>query len=303
MTIPPTTAPPTAMPPPIAPTAPSPAAALRKVAKRARLTPPAPAAVAPPPPAQYRYDAFPGFPPRGDMQNTLHLHDQGHQAALRRHLGAPQTTVVIGEVPVAWNRDQRAGMRVPDLLVVFGVERAGVVREMGYSIEYHGKPPDFVLEIASVHTARKDETIKRNAYAAYGVREYWRFDPDWGVKYATGLAGDTLVNGAYQPISIRQADANRYWGHSAVLNLDICWEYGELRFYDPVGRRYLHTYDSADDGRITAEYARDAALDQRDAAIADRDREAAARNRETVARQAAEARIRELESRLAASES
>lgn len=235
-----------------------------------------------PPPVKYRYAAFPEFPPRGDMQNMLHLHDQGHQAALRRHLGAPQTTVVIGEVPVAWNRDQRAGMRVPDLLVVFDVERAGVVREMGYSIEHHGKPPDFVLEVASVHTARKDETIKRNAYAAYGVREYWRFDPDWGVKYATGLAGDTLVNGVYQPIAIHQVDANRYWGHSAALNLDLCWEYGALRFYDPVGRRYLHTYDSADDERA--------------AAIADR-------NREAAARQAAEARLRQLETRRAAAES
>ena len=226
------------------------------------------------------------------MQNMLHLHDQGHQAALRRHFGAPQTTVVIGEVPVAWNRDQRAGMRVPDLLVVFDVARTEVAREMGYSIEHHGKPPDFVLEVASVHTARKDETIKRNAYAAYGVREYWRFDPDWGVKYATGLAGDTLVNGVYQPIPIHQVDANRYWGHSAALNLDLCWEYGALRFYDPVGRRYLHTYDSADEERAAAEYARDAALDQRDAAIADR-------NREAAARQAAEARLRQLEAQLA----
>ena len=125
-----TMAPPIALPP-SAPTAPAPAEVRRKVAKRMLPAPPVPAAVAPPSPAiQYRYDAFPGFPPRGDMQNTLHLHDQGHQAALRRHLGAPQTTVVIGEVPVAWNRDQRAGMRVPDLLVVFGVARAGVVREM-----------------------------------------------------------------------------------------------------------------------------------------------------------------------------
>ena len=269
-------------------------------AAKTPLSAPAPAAR---PAVKYRYAAFPEFPSRGDMQNTLHFHDQGHQAALRRHLGAPQTTVVIGEVPVAWNRDQRVGMRVPDLLVVFDVERAGVVREMGYSIEHHGKPPDFALEIASVHTARKDETTKRNAYAAYGVREYRRFDPDWGVKYATGLAGDTLVNGAYQPIAIRQTDANRYWGHSAALNLDLCWEYGELRFYDPVGRRYLHTFDSADEGRITAEYARDAALDQRDAAIADRDREAAARNLEAAARQVAEARIRELESRLGDAES
>lgn len=280
-----TTAPPPALPP----TTPPPLTGATKTDRTAPGVPAVKVAPAAPPPVKYRYAAFPEFPPRGDMQNMLHLHDQGHQAARRRHFGAPQTTVVIGEVPVAWHRDQRAGMRVPDLLIVFDVERAGVVREMGYSIEYHGKPPDFVLEVASVHTAREDETIKRHAYAAYGVREYWRFAPDWGVKYATGLAGATLVNGVYQPIPIHQVDANRYWGHSAALNLDLCWEYGALRFYDPVGRRYLHTYDSADEERV-------AALDQRDAAIA-------GRNREAAARQAAEARLRQLETRLAASES
>lgn len=259
--------------------------------------PPPPAPVAPPAPApadiapparNYRYDSFPEFPPRGDMQNTLYLHDQGHQAALRRHFGAPQRTVVIGEVPVAWNRDQRAGFLVPDLLVVFDVDRAAVLMEMGYSIEHHGKAPDFVLEIASKHTARRDEIRKRNGYAAYGVREYWRFDPVWGRYYAVGLSGDTLSNGVYRPIAIRRIDGNRHWGHSAILNLDICWEYGELRFYDPATQRYLHTYDSADDDRIAAESARDAAI--------------ADRNREAAARQAAEERIRQLEARLAASE-
>ena len=223
------------------------------------------------------------------MQNTLHLHDQGHQAALRRHFGAPQTTVVIGEVPVAWNRDQREGFRVPDLLVAFDVDRAAVLMEMGYSIEHHGKAPDFALEIASKNTARRDEIRKRSDYAAFGVREYWRFEPVWGRYYAAGLAGDTLLNGVYHPIAIHQVDANRHWGPSAVLNLHLCWEYGELRFYDPIGRRYLHTYDSADDERIAAQYERDAAI--------------AARNREATARQAAEARIRQLEARLAASES
>lgn len=265
--IPQSTAPPQVAPP----TTPAPAA------------PPASApALAAPPARQYRYDSFPEFPPRGDMQNTLHLHDQGHQAALRRHFGAPQTTVVIGEVPVAWNRDQREGFRVPDLLVAFDVDRAAVLMEMGYSIEHHGKAPDFVLEIASKNTARRDEIRKRSDYADYGVREYWRFEPVWGRYYAVGLAGDTLLNGVYHPIAIRRTDANRHWGHSAVLNLDLCWEHGELRFYDPIGRRYLHTYDSADDERIAA---------------------IAARNREAAARQAAEARIRQLEARLAASES
>lgn len=249
----------------------------------APVAPPAPAPADIAPPARnYRYDSFPEFPPRGDMQNTLYLHDQGHQAALRRHFGAPQRTVVIGEVPVAWNRDQRAGFFVPDLLVVFDVDRAAVLMEMGYSIEHHGKAPDFVLEIASRHTARRDEIRKRNGYAAYGVREYWRFDPVWGRCYAVGLSGDTLSNGVYRPIAIRRIDGNGHWGHSAILNLNLCWEYGELRFYDPAAQRYLHTYDSADDERVAA---------------------IAALNREAAARQAAEARIRQLEARLAAAES
>ena len=50
-----------------------------------------------------------------------------------------------------------------------------------------------------------------------------------------------------------------YWGHSSVLDLDLCWEYGWLRWYDPVAQRYLPTYDEAEDARAAAEDARAAA--------------------------------------------
>ncbi len=86
---------------------------------------------------------FPEFPPRDDMQNMLHLHDQGHQSALRRHLGNPDRTVVIGEVSIGWNiHTRREVIRAPDLLVAMDVDRALVVAEMGYSIDEHGKPPE-----------------------------------------------------------------------------------------------------------------------------------------------------------------
>ena len=197
---------------------------------------------------------FPEFPPRDDMQNALHLDDQGHQAALRRHLGTPQTTVVIGEVPIGWNiHTRREVIRVPDLLIAFDVNRDLVVAEMGYSIDEHGKAPDFALEIASPNTARNDETGKRIDYARFGVTEYWRFDPQGGRWYQQALAGDRLVNGAYQPIHIVHVDEERHWGHSDALNLDVCWEYGELRWYDPVARRYLPTFDDEAEARIAAE--------------------------------------------------
>ena len=165
------------------------------------------------PPAAKPAGQFPEFPPRDDMQNALHLSDQGHQPALRRHLGAPQSTVVIGEVPIGWNiHTRREVIRVPDLLIAFDVDRDLVVAEMGYSIDEHGKAPDFALEIASPNTARNDETRKRIDYARFGVTEYWRFDSQGGRWYQQALAGDRLVNGVYQSIHIVQVDADGIGG-------------------------------------------------------------------------------------------
>ena len=48
-------------------------------------------------------EKFPDFPPRDDMMNTRHLHDQGHQASLRRHLGNPDSTIVMTrQANVTW---------------------------------------------------------------------------------------------------------------------------------------------------------------------------------------------------------
>ena len=204
-------------------------------------------------------DKFPDFPPRADMMNTRHLHDQGHQASLRRHLGNPDTTIVLGEVPVSWDVPRsRAGVRIPDLLVAFDVRRAHILTQQGYAISEQGKPPDFVLEVAWDSTAGNDETGKWLDYANFGVMEYWLFDPDWGKRYATGLAGWTLVNGSYAPIPIHQRAVDMHYGDSRVLGLQVCWEYGQLRWYDPVGQRYLDTFDSL--------------ADQRDAAVAEAQR-------------------------------
>ena len=205
-------------------------------------------------------ETFPDFPPRDDMQNPIYLHDPAHQAALRRHFGSPDTTIVLGEVPIGHRTTRlRRGLLVPDLLVAFDIHRAGVIARRGYSIEEQGKPPDFVLEIASLHTRRNDYTSKRQGYADFGVSEFWRFDPTGGEYYPAGLAGARLVDGVYEPVTINSMDDALYWGHSSVLDLDLCWEYGWLRWYDPVAQRYLPTYDEAEDARAAAEDARAAA--------------------------------------------
>ena len=200
---------------------------------------------------------FPEFPPRDDTQNPIHLHDQSHKAARRRHLGASDTTIVLGEVPVGRNVSQRQGLRIPDLLVAFGVDRAGIIDQRGYSIEQWGKPPDFVLEVASETTGRNDIADKHVDYAAFGIPEYWRFDPSGGQYHGAPLAGDQLVGRAYRPIPIESSDDGRFWGRSEALGLDLCWEEGRLRWYGPVARRYLLTFDETDDARITAEEDQD----------------------------------------------
>ena len=73
------------------------------------------------------------------------------------------------------------------------------------------------------------------------------------------LAGDRLASGRYEPIEIVQADETHYWGHSDVLNLDLCWEEDQLRWYDPAVLQYLLTFDETEEARIAAVRKRDAA--------------------------------------------
>ena len=231
---------------------------------------------APPP----RLEQFPDFPPRDDMQNILYLHRPSYLIALARYLGRRETTLVFAEIPVYWYPTRYA--RIPDLLVAFDIDPTAAIARNGYSIEEHRKPPDFVLEVASPTTARNDYTTKREDYATFGIPEYWRFDPTEGERYDAPLAGDRLVGGVYQPIEINGSVESGFWGHSDVLGLDICWEYGHLRWWNPDTRAYLETHEQEADGRIA----------EREARLAERE-----------ARLAAEARVRELEAELARRES
>ena len=117
-------------------------------------------------------EVFPDFPPRDDLQNSLFLDGPAHQAALEAHLGNRETTIVLSEIPVRLTPSQQRGHRIPDLLVSFDIDRAQAVYQNGYSIRDLGKPPDFVLEVASVRTADNDVTGKREDYANFGIPEY-----------------------------------------------------------------------------------------------------------------------------------
>ena len=91
--------------------------------------------------------------------------------------------------------------RRPDPLIAFEVSPQDYQASNGNIISEQGKPPDFIMEVASETTADVDTGDKRQGYAALRIPEYWRFD-NTGNNHGTKLAGDTLMGDAYQPIPI-----------------------------------------------------------------------------------------------------
>ncbi len=172
----------------------------------------------------------------------------------------------------------------------------------GYSIEVMRKPPDFVLEIASGSTARRDENEKLAGYAAYKVGECWLFDETGGRFYSAPLAGYGLANGRYVPLPTFEAEDGSIRGYSSALGLYVCWLDGTLRFWSPDTESYLPTMREAQDAAAAAEN-RAIALEavaqvERDERLAERDARLAA---EEEARTERDARL-EAESRAESAE-
>ena len=191
--------------------------------------------------------------PEDKMTSFDHLTINGNAHYLAVHLGNSETTLVAGDRYLVVRPTRTlAGSRYPDLLVAFGVDPALYEGNNGYIIAEQGKPPDFVLEIASESTGRVDAGPKRRDYAALGIGEYWRFDGT-GDHHGARLAGDQLVDGEYVAIDIDELPSGSLQGYSAALNLNILWERGELVFYDPATGRPIVTLEDEREARLAAE--------------------------------------------------
>ena len=199
---------------------------------------------------------FPEYPPRDDMQNPLYIHESSHMRSLAIHFGRDETTFVMSEVPVSTSATIRREHRRPDLMVAFDCDRELLISQNGYSIVTQGKPPDFVLEVASESTGEVDYTEKRDEYESYGIPEYWRFDSSGGDYHDAALAGDRLVDGRYEPIEIQMMDGLNRRGYSAVLDLWLCWEDRRLRLFDAKAGAYLRTHDEEYDRAELEAYER-----------------------------------------------
>ena len=188
-----------------------------------------------------------------DMTSFQHLTKNGGVHHLIQHLGNPDTTIVEGERYIILEPGAPASDRlVPDLFIAFDADPATYREDNGYVLSRQGKPPDFVMEIASPSTGRQDVEVKGPRYAQLGIPEYWRFD-DTGESHGTRLAGDRLVDGQYEPIPIEIVEEGVLQGYSAALNLIIRWEHGELRWNDAETRRHISTFEQERDAKMAAE--------------------------------------------------
>ena len=126
---------------------------------------------------------------------------------------------------------------VPDVFVVLGLP--GHVRR-SYKVWEEGRPPDFVMEVASPGTVKADEEVKPGIYEGMGVREYFQFDSE----PAPGLLDERLKarrlrDGVYETVRPERPAGMAASIRSEVLGLDFVWDGSQLRLWDPFNGRFL----------------------------------------------------------------
>ena len=139
-------------------------------------------------------------------------------AALGLYFRQRADVLVAMELMVYFERGNNQAKLQPDVQVVLGVP--GDVVRSSYRVWEEGKAPDFVLEVASPSTERRDALLKAQEYARIGVREYWKLDPE-GRLMSSPLeryeASGASVTGRRQ--EVRGGRRRALW--SAVLGLEL----------------------------------------------------------------------------------
>ena len=192
-----------------------------------------------------------------EVTSYRYVHLTGNPHFLVRHFAKPETTVIGAELFLVAHRGYRP-RRVPDLLIALDADPDLYDEQNGYIISDQGKPPDFVLEVASPSTAKIDTVDKRREYAELGIPEYWRFDHT-GESHGARLVGDRLVGDRYEPIQLEELSADVIQGHSEALDLILRWDQGQLAWIDPETDEHIPTFDGEREGRLAAEAAQRAA--------------------------------------------
>ena len=247
----------------------------------------------------------------------FHLRWAGDSRTLDPDIFVSSATLVF------YDPDDMNARLTPDCAVAFDVDVPYIRQRDGYVIWEMGKPPDFVLEVASPTTADEDLGHKRAIYEQrMAVPEYWRFDRSGGRLYGQALAGDRLVNGVYRPIEITTEPDGVVWGYSEMLGLSLCYvpdympeeeftdDLGMLLFFDRETGQYLMTgteeHIAYEESQAQLEESRanlQAERATRERQRAELEAEQAIRERQRAELEAERARVRELEEELRRRES
>lgn len=197
--------------------------------------------------------------------------------------------LVVADTLVYPERGNPKNRVAPDVLLAFGLATHS---RSSYFLWREGKPPDWVLEVASPKTAARDLNEKRVAYAKMGVPEYWLFDPRGDVFPAREdqLQGLALAGRRYRPLPARRVDGGLTI-YSGVLGLDVQMDGELMRFRGPKdGKNIPHRRETEAAAALEAARA--------DAEAARADTEAARRNAAERRAAAAEAQVAELQAAL-----
>ncbi len=160
------------------------------------------------------------------------------RAALIYHFRERPDIYIAGNNFLYFEQGNPQAVVSPDCYVVPGAPMR--LRDTYMTWKEDGKLPSFVLEITSRKTRRDDIRKKLPLYRdVLRVAEYFLFDPD-GDYLKPRLQGYRLINGQYElllPTDDRIL--------SEQLNLDLVFNGGQLRFYDPAHNRMLESYAEA----------------------------------------------------------
>ena len=185
--------------------------------------------------------------PDNDWQGTV-VHGQRAMLSVR-YADDPNAYVGIDLLLLYDREDKDREAVAPDVFVVFGVpDRA----RDSYKVSNEGKVPDFVLEVASKGTYKKDLRSKKDKYERMGVREYCVFDPK-GDMHRPRLQMYRLEGGVYKRVSGRAGPDGTLAVRSETLGLELRFEDDRLRLWDPAAREYLLEHAEERKGRIAAE--------------------------------------------------
>lgn len=123
-------------------------------------------------PEDQRFELIDGVIYDMTAPTTIHQSILGRiYAHLLYHIDAKggQCIPLVSPVDVQLDCDDKT-MVEPDVIIV--CDRNKIIRRCVYGA------PDFVMEVLSKSTKKKDMFIKLNKYLNAGVREYWMVDPD-----------------------------------------------------------------------------------------------------------------------------